>query len=87
VNCDKHDRNYVTPDRCQDCLIDELAAMTKERDDLKHDLDYCGTPKEINEIRQQTAARCAVIAISYHIGSDSTSPARIAGAIRKEFNL
>jgi hypothetical protein len=59
VNCDKHDRNYVTPDRCQDCLIDELAAMTKERDELK---EYIKTWRMTYTDMTTTAARCSEIA-------------------------
>jgi len=73
-------------------LRDKLEVMTAERDELQSLIDEArllleGEVAVAERVEKQTASRCAEIAISYHIGSDSTSPARIAGAIRKEFNL
>lgn len=39
-------------------LLTENAALHEEVERLRHDLDYCGTPKEIAEVRKQTAQEC-----------------------------
>lgn len=95
MNCAKHSRNYVSPDQCQDCLIDGLDAMTAERDAAQAAYEDCRgecnrAEEEIARLKEEgdivfkaAASRCAEIAGEFHVwgGVD------IANTIRKEFNL